>query len=106
MGRIVIAAYRPKSGKADELVALSREHVAVLRAEGLASDREPIVMQAADGTVVEVFEWASSDAIERAHTNAVVNQMWERYARVCDYVPIAQLEEASRLFSEFTPLNV
>ena len=63
-------------------------------------------MQAADGTVVEVFEWASADAIESAHSNEAVQALWRRYAEVCDYVPIADLPEAARLFSEFTPLPV
>lgn len=106
MGRIVVVAYRPKPGRADDLVSLTAQHVAVLRQQGLATDREPIVMQAADGTVVEVFEWASTDAIERAHSNEAVQALWGRYAEVCDYVPIAQLPEAAQLFSEFTPLAV
>jgi hypothetical protein len=31
--------------------------------------------------------------------------MWEEYAAVCDYVPVAQVPEAAQLFSEFTPLG-
>lgn len=56
MGRVVIAAYRPKHGCADQLVALCREHVPLLRSEGLATSRPGMTMQAADGTLVEVFE--------------------------------------------------
>ncbi|WP_297535050.1 hypothetical protein, partial [Nitrobacter sp.] len=36
-----------------------------LRAEGLVTDREPIIAVAADGTVIEVFEWVSQEAISR-----------------------------------------
>jgi hypothetical protein len=32
--------------------------------------------------------------------------MWEAYGKVCDYVPIAQVPEASQMFSEFTPVEV
>jgi len=32
-------------------------------------------------------------------------QMWSEYAEVCDYVPVGTLTEASRLFSDFTPMN-
>ena len=39
---------------------------------GLATDRAPFVMQAADGSIVEVFEWASADAVTRAHHDAEV----------------------------------
>ena len=105
MGRVVIVAYRPKAGQRDKLRALTRDHVAILRQEGLATDREPIAMEAADGTVVEVFEWVSAEAIEAAHKNDAVNRMWAEYAEVCDYIPAAQVEELSQLFSEFTPID-
>ncbi|MGH9330054.1 MAG: putative quinol monooxygenase [Vicinamibacterales bacterium] len=104
MGRIVIVGYRPKPGKAEELRALTREHVEILRTEGLATDRAALVMEAKDGTVVEVFEWTSKEAINSAHTNPRVLELWTRYAAVCDYVPVGTLEEAGQLFSEFTPL--
>lgn len=60
--------------------------------------------EAADGTIVEVFEWSSPEAIERAHGSPAVQRLWARYAELCDYVPIGSVPEASQLFSEFTPL--
>ena len=105
MGRIVMAAFKAKPGKQDALEALMQNHLSRLRAERLVTDRESIIMRASDGTVIEVFEWVSKEAIESAHTNPVVLAMWKEYDAVCDYVPIAQTEEATHLFSEFTPLN-
>lgn len=105
VGVVVIACYRPKPGKSAELLAETRAHWSTLRSEDLVTDRIPIIAQAADGTVVEVFEWASAQAIEAAHANPTVGQMWTRYAEVCDYVPIAEVPEAKQLFSSFTPLN-
>jgi hypothetical protein len=63
-------------------------------------------MEARDGTFVEVFEWASPEAIQAAHSHRVVLEMWEAYGKVCDYVPIAQVPDASQMFSEFTPVEV
>lgn len=103
MGRVVIACYAPRAGREDELRHLAREHVPRLRAEGLVTEREPILAVAADGTVVEVFEWVSDEAIAAAHTNPAVQAMWEEYAEVCTYVPIGGLAEAASLFSEFAP---
>ncbi len=105
MGRIVIACYKPKPGRRDALRALMASHLPTLRAEGLVTDRQPILMEAADGTLIEVFEWRSKDAIEAAHTNPRVLAMWERYAQVCDYVPVSAVSEASTVFSEFTPVE-
>jgi len=106
MGRIVIAAYRPKSGKRDDLRRLVADHVARLRSAGLATDRAPITMEAEDGTFIEVFEWKSRAAIEAAHTHPLVLKMWEQFGEVCEYVPIGEVAEAARLFSDFTPVDV
>lgn len=105
MGRVVIACYVPKVGQERELYDLARTHVQRLRAEGLVTDREPIIAVAGDGTVVEVFEWSSAEAIAAAHDNQAVRAMWEEYDRVCSYRPIGEVPEAARLFSEFAPLQ-
>jgi hypothetical protein len=104
MGRMVIACYRPREGKDAELLAATSDHMDVLRDEGLVTDREAIVMKADDGTVIEVFEWASGAAIEAAHTNPRVTALWSRFEACCEYVPIGDVAEASGIFSEFSPL--
>jgi quinol monooxygenase YgiN len=104
MGRIVIACYRPKPGKRDALRRLIVDHVATLRGQKLVTERVPITMEAQDGTIVEVFEWASHAAIEAAHANPAVLAMWEAYAEVCDYVPLTSVPEAADLFAEFEPV--
>jgi len=106
MGRIVLACYRPRPGHRDAVRALLQNHVSTLRSIGLVTTRAPIAMEAADGTFIEVFEWASREAIQAAHTHPVVLSMWEEFGRVCDYIPVAQVVEATQMFSEFTPVPV
>ena len=106
MGRIVIACYRPKAGRENELLALTKTHVPILRGEGLVTRRTPIVGRAADGTIVEVFEWVSQAAIDSAHSNPAVLRMWEQYGEVCDYVKFGDLREAADLFAGFEPVDV
>lgn len=98
----VLAVYRPKPGKAADLDRLVAGHVAILRTEGLATDYPPTVLKAADGTVVEIFEWVSAAAIDAAHGNAAVMALWAEFGAVCDYLPIADLKEAKQMFSPFT----
>ena len=105
MGRIVIACYKPKPGKEVELDQLMETHVDRLRAEGLVTGRESIIMKSKSGTVVEVFEWKSEEAIEQAHSNPTVQKMWEEYAAVCDYEIPTNIEEFNTMFSEFEPMN-
>jgi hypothetical protein len=103
---MVIVGYRPKPGRQDDLESAVRDHVEVLRSRGLASARPPLVGRARDGTLVEVFEWRSAEAIERAHHDPHVLALWERFAVCCDYVPVGGLPELAELFSELESLVV
>ena len=100
---IVIVAYRPKPGKEADLLQLTREHLPLLRAEGLATSREFIACRAADGTIVEVFEWEEG-GIEKAHQNPRVKALWDRYFAACEIIPLNQLSEATQMFAGFAPL--
>lgn len=102
---VVIASYKPKPGKSEALKAVMRTHLPTLQQQGLVTDRPSIMMEAGDGTIIEVFEWLSKEAIEKAHTNPAVLAMWGQYAEVCDYIPVAQVGEASDMFPSFTPFQ-
>lgn len=106
MGRFVIAVYRPKPGHEQQLLAAVRKHAGVLRAEGLISERPAHVMRAADGALIEVFEWLSTAAIERAHSNPAIQALWAEFGDACDYVPVAALSEARQIFSEFEAVSL
>lgn len=101
MGVMVMALFRPKAGGEAELLACTRDHLPLLRALGLATDRESLVLRAADGTLIEIFEWRSHAAIEAAHESTEVARLWARYAACCDYVTLGDLAEAGRMFPEF-----
>ena len=105
MGRTVIVGYKPKPGKEAALKELMKTHLPRLLEQGLVRDKNSYLMEAADGTIVEVFEWLSDEAIQKAHSNSEVQKMWGEYAEVCDYVPVGNLAEARNIFSGFTALN-
>ncbi len=102
--RFVIAAFKPKPGKEAELGAVVEKHWGILQREGLVTDRTRYAMQATDGTIVEVFEWLSPEAIEKAHHNPAVLALWAEFEAACEYVPLASLPESLHPFSEFQPL--
>ena len=104
MPRIVIACYRPKPGHEAALRAEVQTHVPTLQALGLATARTPMTMRASDGTVIEIFEWASAEAIARAHHDATVAAIWQRFAAVCEPTQLGSLAEATQLFPDFEPL--
>ncbi len=89
---------------AGALLAVVREHVPTLQRLGLATGRTSLVMRAADGTIVEAFEWVSSAAIDAAHAHPEVLAMWQRFEAACDYTNLGELAEARHPFAEFEVL--
>src|SRR5437868_14973988 len=103
-GVIVIVAYRPKPGQEKELLELVRSRVPTLKKENLVTDRAPTIMRARDGTIIEVSEWKSQEAIETAHKNPNVLAMWNKFFAVCDCVSLNTLAEAKEMFAGFEPI--
>jgi quinol monooxygenase YgiN len=103
-GIVVIVAYRPKAGREKELLEIVRNRVPTLRKEGLMTDRLPVMMRAKDGTIIEVSEWKSHEAIEEAHRNPRVLAMWDKFFAVCDCVPLKTVPEAETMFAGFEPI--
>jgi quinol monooxygenase YgiN len=104
MGRFVIAAFKPKPGKQEQLRAVVAKHWRVLSEQGLVTDRPCYAMQSSDGTFLEVFEWRSAQAIESAHQNPAVQALWAEFAAACEYVPLTTVPESQALFAEFEAL--
>ena len=104
-GFCVIVAYRPKPGQENALLELVRNRVPTLRKEGLVTDRVPIIMRARNGTIIEVSEWKSREAIDAAHKNPNVLAVWEKFFAVCDCVPLNTLAEADEMFAGFTAVE-
>jgi hypothetical protein len=104
MGSISVACYKPKPGCEQALLELVRNHLPPLRAQGLVTERAPIVMRTADGTIVEIFEWVSQEAIAGAHKNPAVLDLWKRFEVLCSYETPSNIAEFHNMFAHFEPL--
>ena len=100
-----MASYRPHPGKEEEMLDILREHVAVQRREGFATDHPVTLMKAEDGTLIEIFEWKSVEAKDAAHKNEAVMGLWTRMMEIADMVPLATLSETQHPFANFSPLR-
>jgi len=105
MGIIVIACFKPKEGKEKELLEVLKDHMPVLRKEGLVTDKECIVMKSENGSILEVFEWKSQDAINHAHENSNVLDLWKRFEDACTYETLSTLDESAKMFPGFDPVK-
>ena len=104
MGSISVACYKPRPGFEQALLELVRNHLPPLRAQGLVTERAPIVMRTADGTIVEIFEWVSQEAIAGAHKNPAVLDLWKRFEVLCSYETPSNIAEFHNMFAHFEPL--
>src|SRR5213592_747636 len=103
-GVIVIVAYRPKPGMEKQLLELVRSRVPTLKKENLVTDRVPTIMRSRDGTIIEVSEWKSQEAIDAAHKNPNVLAMWNKFFEACDCIPLNELSESAEMFAGFEPI--
>ena len=101
----VVACYMPIPGKETGLREELQTHVDILLNQSLATDAPFIQMRSTDGTVMEVFEWTSQEAIATAHTNPVVLEMWKRFEACSTYIKFADLPESELLYAAFSPLE-
>jgi quinol monooxygenase YgiN len=84
-----IARYRVKPDHLDEFLDVIDRHWATLRELELVTDRDAEVYVGDDRDgggplVVEVFDWVSPDASERAHTHPLVSEVWEAMGPLCE----------------------
>jgi hypothetical protein len=86
------------------LLELVRNHLPPLREQSLVTDRAPIVMRTADGTIIEIFEWVSQEAIAGAHNNPAVLALWKRFEAVCWYETPSNIPEFQNMFAHFAPV--
>ena len=100
--KLVMALYKAKDGKQNELNALIREHFPTLKEYGLATDKPPFIAVSSSGTVIEVFEWVSEEAARKAHDHPAVAKIWEAMAKVGSFETLTSLPEASKPFPHFS----
>jgi len=101
MGRISVAAFRPKTGMEDELRRVIADRLPLLRRLGMATEREPILMRSTEGVVIQVSEWTDDEAIARAHEAPEVLELWRRFDACCTCVRLDTLAESHDDFATF-----
>jgi hypothetical protein len=106
MGRVVIVGYKPKPGREEDLKELLRIHIPCLRSNNLVSEMEPVLMKSSNGTYLEVFEWQSSESVEKAHNNQEVKNLWNKFQNAATYELLLNLEEFVNPFPDFEAIEL
>jgi hypothetical protein len=87
------SSYKPKQGQEKALMDLVKRHLPKLRELGLATNSQNYVAKSSDGRIIEVFEWASANAINAAHQHPAISEIWEKMTIVADFLPMNSLPE-------------
>lgn len=95
------ATYKPKEGKAQELLDIVKRHSAALRELELISNRDTYIAKSEDGTLIEVFEWKDINAVNAAHQHPAIIDLWEKMTLIADFVPMNTLKEGAKPFPGF-----
>jgi quinol monooxygenase YgiN len=99
---MAMALYRPHPGKEKELLEILKNQVPTLRKEGLVTDRQEMLLQAQDGTYIEIFEWVSEEAKNKAHElPAVMKDIWEKMMEIAEFPSLSELKESDTPFPGF-----
>lgn len=105
MGLISVAAFRARPGREDELMRVMDERLPLLRRLKLATERTPILMRSQDGVIIQVSEWTSREAIDRAHQTPEVLALWDRIFDCCEHVKLESLPESQMDFATFEAID-
>ena len=79
-GVVVFAMYRPHEGKRDALKALVEIHLPTLREYEMVTDRPTMLLEAGDGTFIEIFEWATAESAKQVHQLPAISKNIARYS--------------------------
>jgi hypothetical protein len=105
MGIVAIASDRPKAGQEVAFQELLKKHIPTLRAQGLLTDAPAYASRSANGTILEVFEWKSQEAKDKAHENKAVMDCWNQFFGLAEIVALNSLEEAKAPFASFERIS-
>ena len=103
---LVIALYKPRRNKSDEFHALLATHEDALRQAALVTERPFTMMQSADGTILEIFEWRDRSSSAKAHDHPELGPLWGAMAEIADFPCMAELPEATKRFPHFAPAGL
>jgi hypothetical protein len=102
---LALAAYRPRPGQEEALVALLREDVGTLRRRGHVTARPAPLVRTAGGELLVVIEWSTGHAVGDAHEDAEVLEVWRRKDELAEYIAPRDLAGAEVPFARWTVIG-
>ena len=99
--RITLSAYRAREGHADEVLPHLREGIATLRARGHITSRPAAICRTARGELLVVSEWSTEHAVDDAHEDPTILELWRRKEELVEYLAPGELAGSGVPFASF-----
>jgi len=106
MSILAIATYKPKTGRENDFLKLLTNHIPTLHSEKLISSKDNYVMHSKNGTIIEIFEWLSREAVDKAYETQCYGSFWQQIGERADVVSLNSLEETGQPFAGFKIINI
>ena len=101
MSRIAIIVLKPNKGCYDRLKTFLKKSISTLQQLGIATHREQIVVESEDGTLIQIFEWASESSQGSAAEHAEVRDLWMEAERLSEFLKPCEVKEFNEKFPSF-----
>jgi len=103
--RLSLSAYRPRPGRGDDVVPHLREEVATLRTHGYITSRPAPICVTGSGEYLVIVEWATETAVDEAHADDVILEVWRRKEQLAEYIAPADLDGSGVPFASYDVLE-
>jgi len=104
MKKIAIACFKPNPHMESKLIELILMHGSALRRSGYVSETPSYRAKSSDGKIIEVFEWISNEAKEKAHQDPEIKSIWDEFESICEITILGSLPESKHKFANFNSL--
>jgi hypothetical protein len=98
---LALAAYRPRPEREAAFLVLLHEELALLRRRGHVTERRAPVVRAPEGELLVVIEWSTNHAVDDAHADPEVLEVWDRKAELAEYIAPAALSGSDIPFARW-----
>lgn len=107
---VVMAVYRVAVSKQTEMLRVIREKREYFSRVGYMTSRIPTLVRSPKNPefMIDIFEWSSEDAIEKAHADPVVRRLWSRMEElwIDGGLGLEKLPESEEAFAGFEAVDI
>jgi hypothetical protein len=107
---VVLAVYRVAERAQPDFFRVIKDKREYFAKTGYTTSRPAILLQSTQNRefLIDIFEWASEQAIERAHSDPIVLRYWSEMENlwIDGGLRLSQLPESEEAFAGFAPIEI